>query len=315
MKISKYFKNKSLQGIMWAALASTSWAVSGTVLQFASQNESLPSGWFLSARTGITGVFLLALAFILYRGKIFHVFASWKSTFWIVSYGAIGLALNLYSFYLCIQAGNAASATILQYLSPLFILLGSFLFQHKMPKIVDIVVFFLALLGILMTITGGNLMQLAISPDSLWWGIVSGLTAACYVVLPRPLAQDPENSPITVLGWGTFIAAIIFNIHQPVWVNVPNITAGGALSVASSVILGTIIPFLLILHATNLTSSEDISLVDAIQPVMTVVFTMIMTAFGVFTTTFNWVEILGIVVVVLAIYLLQADRKKNPTTL
>ena len=56
------------------------------------------------------------------------------------------------------------------------------------------------------------------------WGLGSGLTAAFYIVLPRNIVADPDNPPLVVLGWGTLIAGIFFNLHQPIWIGTPKIT-------------------------------------------------------------------------------------------
>ncbi|KID42226.1 DMT family transporter [Fructilactobacillus fructivorans] len=297
-------KSKVLKGIAWATLASTFWGISGVVLQFVSQNAAIPASWFLSVRTIFSGILLLVIGSIMYGTKIFHVFKDWKSIICIVAYGIIGLGANLMSFYLSVQDGNAASATILQYLSPLFILLGGFLFMHKRPYKIDLIVFLLALVGVFLAITKGDINQLAIPLPALLWGIVSGITAACYVVIPRPLME--ENSPIVVLGWGTLIAGLVFNIHQPVWVGVPHLTTGAIVGIGAIVIIGTVIPFACLLHSLHFASSEDVSLVDAVQPVVTFILSVLF-----LHTKISLMEVVGSVLVILAIYILQDSKRRN----
>ena len=102
------------------------WGISGTALQFISQNQNIPESWFLSTRTLGAGLILLLISLVIYRGKVFHVFKSWKNIDWLLAYAILGLMANLYTFYKSIQfGGNAEAATILQYLSPLFIVLGN----------------------------------------------------------------------------------------------------------------------------------------------------------------------------------------------
>ncbi|USS88003.1 DMT family transporter [Fructilactobacillus hinvesii] len=292
-----------MKGIFWATLASAFWGISGTILQFVSQNANIPAPWFLSVRTLFSGVILLFISAILYRGKIFGVFRDVHSILLIFGYAILGLGANLLSFFLSVQTGNAASATILQYLAPLFILLGGFIFKHKIPNKVDILVFVIALVGVVLSITKGDISQLSIPPVSLFWGIISGITAACYVVIPRPLME--KNSPLTVLGWGTLIAGFFFNLHQPVWENVPHLTTGSVLGIAAIVIFGTVLPFACLLHSMHFASSEDVSLVDAVQPVMTFALSIIF-----LHTQISFMEIVGSVLVIIAIYILQNYRRK-----
>lgn len=119
-------KQKNIvKGMLWAGTASISWGVSGTVLQLISQNLAIPAHWMLSMRTSAAGAILLIISAILYRGKIFNVFKSWPSVISLFSYAVFGLMANLYTFYYAVQTGNASMATILQYLSPLFIVLAA----------------------------------------------------------------------------------------------------------------------------------------------------------------------------------------------
>lgn len=133
--------------------------------------------------------------------------------------------------------------------------------------------FAIALIGVVLSITKGDISQLSIPAVSLFWGIISGITAAFYVVIPRPLMID--NSPLTVLGWGTLIAGIGFNLHQPVWVGVPTLTMGSIIGIIAIVIIGTVLPFACLLHSMRYASSADVSLVDAVQPVVTFLLSVI----------------------------------------
>ncbi|TPR24593.1 EamA family transporter [Apilactobacillus micheneri] len=292
-----------LKGIFWAFIASALWGVSGTVLQFVSQQEKLEANWFLSTRTMIAGIILLVISAIVYKGHIFNVFGSWKSFLCIVAYGVFGIGANLYTFFMSVQTGNADASTILQYLSPLFILLGSMIFQKRKPLPIDVIVFVIAISGIILSLTQGDFSKLSISMESLIWGILSGVTAALYVVLPRPIVKT--SSPMVILGWGTLISGIIFNIRQPLWVDAPHLTTGIVLGVGAIILLGTILPFIILLHSLNFAPSEVVSLVDATQPVVTFILSIIF-----FNTGINLIKIIGALLVILAIFVLQNSHRK-----
>ena len=42
--------SKVMKGIFWSAVASATWGISGTTIQFISQNQHIPTDWFLSTR-------------------------------------------------------------------------------------------------------------------------------------------------------------------------------------------------------------------------------------------------------------------------
>ncbi|MEJ6399779.1 DMT family transporter [Nicoliella lavandulae] len=313
-------EKSTMGGILWAVFASALWGVSGTILQLISNPKtgfSMPAPWFLSVRTISSGVILLLLAAIMYRSAIFNVFKNSKTLLWLIAYGIFGLGANLLTFYISVQDGNAAASTILQYLAPIFIVLGSVLFQHKRPIPSDLLVFAIALVGVFLSITQGDFSKLSISMSSLLWGIGSGITAALYVVLPRPVLKD--NPPIVVLGWGTLIAGIIFNAdfiirnHAPFWAaapKLPNMSFLGInvalIAIAGVVLFGTVFPFLSLLHASKFATSEVISLVDATQPVVTFILSIIF-----FSLRPKFIEIVGAVLVVVAICLLQVFHSRH----
>jgi len=290
-----------MQGIMWAMLASTLWGISGTVMQFVSQNQAIPADWFLSVRTLSAGVILLAIGAIQQGRGIFKVFHSWASVGQLVAYATLGLMANMYTFYVSIEKGTAAAATILQYLSPLFIVLGTLAFKRELPLRTDMIAFGVSLLGVFLAITRGNIHELAIPMDALVWGVLSGVTAALYVVLPRKIVA--ENSPVVILGWGTLIAGVLFNLYHPLWRGAPKITPSLVTSIGAIVLIGTIFAFLSLLHSLQFAPSAVVSIVDAVQPVVTFILSIIFLGLKV-----SIVEIIGSVLVVVAIYILQRFR-------
>ena len=289
------------KGIALALLASTFWGISGTVLQVISQGENIPADWYLSTRTFFAGFILLIISFAKYRMKIFDVFKSWRSVGWLLAYAIFGLMANLYTFYFAVQTGNAAAATILQYLSPLFIVLGSLIFQKQVPLRSDVVAFVIAMIGVFLAITHGNVHELSIPMNALIWGIFSGLTAAFYVVLPKPVTKD--HSPVIVLGWALIIGSLFFNIRHPFWTGVPPIHVSTVLSMGTVIVVGTILPFLLLLHSLDFAPSAVVSILDAVQPVVTFILSLLF-----LHLEFNIVELLGSALVVVAIVILQRAR-------
>ncbi|MCY9806221.1 DMT family transporter [Lentilactobacillus senioris] len=286
------------RGIWWALLASIMWGVSGTVLQVISQGENIPAGWYLSVRTLGAGVILIIISAFMYGKKIFAVFESWRMVGWLVAYALLGLLANLLTFYMSIQTGNASSSTILQYLSPLFIVLGAIVIKHEKPNMAELVSFVVALVGVFLAITHGDIHQLAIPMVSVIWGVLSGVTAAFYIVLPKPITK--YYSPMIVLGWAFLIASLVLNIFNPFWVNVPEVSTRLVWSMSTVIVVGTILPFLCILHSLKFAPSASVSIVDAAQPVVTFVLSLLFLGMK-----FNWVEFGGVILVIIAIYILQ----------
>ena len=76
------------------------WGISGTTVQFISQNQNLPADWYLSIRTMGAGVILLIISLFMYGKKTFGVFSSWRTFGSLLAYAIFGLMANLLTFYI-----------------------------------------------------------------------------------------------------------------------------------------------------------------------------------------------------------------------
>ena len=291
------------KGIFWSAVASCLWGVSGNLMQFVSQNEAVSTQWFISFRTLFAGVVLLIIGYFQVGKHIFDPLRK-RNLGRLLIYSIFGIGMNMSTFYIAIQSGNAAMATILQYLAPMFIALYAFVFKRVRPSGGDAIAFAVALIGVLLAVTKGNFHQLSIPLIAIIFGLLSAVSAGVYYAEPKPLMND--NSPIVILGWGTLITSIFSNLYSPVWVEVPKITPGLILGITGVIIIGTIIAFSCMLYSLRFTSGQTSSIVDAIEPVATFVISVLA-----FHTSFNWVEIVGSLLVIVSVYLLQAFNKQK----
>lgn len=85
-------------------------------------------------------------------------------------------------YYKAVAVINAATATILQFLSPVFIVVHTMLRERAVPRRADLIAVLVALVGIFLLVTGGQPTYLAISPAAFFWGLATGMAAAAYVL-------------------------------------------------------------------------------------------------------------------------------------
>lgn len=288
------------KGTLLALTASIIWGISGTVMQFVAQSTSVPATWFIGTRTLITGIILLLIVFFK-NGKqqFFRIFKNKKSVVLLILFSLLGLLGNLYTFFYSVQLGNSAAATILQYLSPLFILLGTLIFMHKIPSKVDLISFGIALIGVFLLITQGNIHHLVIPFAAFIWGVLSGLTAAFYVVFPK-LLVEMDFDPVEVTGWGMFLSGVISQFIRPIWQLPPHFTLSAAMGVGTIILLGTLLAFLIMITATKYVSSAIVSITDAAQPFVTFILSIIF-----LQAHFSLAEVIGACLVVISIYILN----------
>ncbi|KRM69905.1 transport protein [Apilactobacillus ozensis DSM 23829 = JCM 17196] len=293
-----------MRGIFWSGLAAALWGVSGTIMQFVAKNEAVPTNWFISVRTLFAGVLLLGIGYIHVGKRIFDVFKNKESIIRLFIYAIFGLAVNMSTFYVSIQTGNAASATILQYLAPIFIVLYGLIFLRKKPMLVDVISFLIALVGVFLAITKGNFHSLSIPMISIVFGLLSAISAAIYYSVPKKLME--ENSPFVVLGWGTLIAGFGFNLYHPFWVGAPKLNTGIVLGIGGVILIGTIFAFSAVLYSLKFAPSEVSSIVDAVEPVVTFILSIIFLGLKI-----DMIEVLGSALIIVAIYILQKSHQKR----
>ncbi|ALB27990.1 DMT family transporter [Companilactobacillus heilongjiangensis] len=300
MEESKKLAKKTLDRGFWLAFcASALWGISGTVLQVVAKNLNIPAMWFIATRTTVAGIILLVIGlFVLPKSEFFAVFKNWKDLLTLLSFAVFGLLANMFTFFHAIKTGNSSTATILQYLSPLFIMIGAVIFTKKKTSRVDVISFVLAMIGVALMITRGDIGHLSIPLISVIWGIGSGITAALYITIPQTLIAKYHG--ILITGWGMLIAGIISNFFNPIWVNPPKMSMASVLGVGTVILLGTVMAFLLMVMSTKYTTAAIISITDAVQPFTTLVLSIIFLQYAV-----NIPEIIGAVIVVLAIYVLN----------
>lgn len=300
MDESKKLTKQTLSKGFWLAFcASALWGISGTVLQIVAKNLNIPAMWFIATRTTVAGIILLVVGLIVLPSKdFFAVFKNWKDLLTLVAFAIFGLLANMFTFFHAIKTGNSSTATILQYLSPLFIMVGAILFTKKKTSRVDVISFILALVGVVLMITRGDIGHLSIPLVSVLWGVGSGITAALYVVIPQSLIAKYHG--ILITGWGMLIAGIISNFFSPIWVNPPKMDTTSVLGIGTVILLGTVSAFLLMVLSTKYTTAAIISITDAVQPFTTLVLSIIFLHYVV-----NFAEIIGAIIVVLAIYVLN----------
>lgn len=109
------------KGIVLVLIAATSWGVSGTVAQYLFHQQGFSTNWLVVIRLLLAGLGLLLFAHIVGKQNIWSIWKNKQNRMQLVLFGIIGMLGVQYTFFMAIEEGNAATATILQYLAPVLI--------------------------------------------------------------------------------------------------------------------------------------------------------------------------------------------------
>lgn len=295
-------KSIYVKGILLALLAGILWGITGPLGQFLFDEKTITPEWLVTCRLIVSGTVILLGMFVKRRWEIFTIWKDKKDAVHMVIYSVAGMMAVQYSFFVAVEASNGGTATVLQYTNPVMIILYLALFQKVRPKSKEVVAVLLALAGIFLLSTNGNLHTLVITPKGLFMGLLCAVFTCFYSMLPRRLMEKYDE--LMVCGWSMFIGGIVLAIWKNPW----KIGAGADYQVwglfGMLVLFGTVIPFIASLKAIMLSGPMYANVLASIEPVVASFLTFLFLG-----TTFGGFEILGFGCIILTIVMLSLNKK------
>ena len=123
------------KGILMTILGTTFWGISGTISQFLFSNYDVNTIWLTSIRMVFAGIILLVIGYIKEKEKLIGIIKDKKDRTRLIIFAIFGLMLCQYSYLSAIFHSNSSTASILQYLNPVFIMLYLCFTIKQWPKI------------------------------------------------------------------------------------------------------------------------------------------------------------------------------------
>lgn len=285
------------KGLLLIVTGTVLWGASGVVSQHLFTAKDFTAEWFVTARLIISGIILLIIDAFLHKGDIFSI---WKTTdkFALILFGIFGMLGVQYTYFRTIVYSNAATATILQYLMPIFIVLYLLITTRRIPRKLELFSIFLAMLGTFLLVTKGQFDTLAISPLALILGLSNACFSAFYTLQPREIIKRWRST--LVIGWGMLIGGIVMCFYQPVWNFTGIWDLNSALSFFAVVIFGTAIAFCAYLESTKYLSPTQISVFASLEPFSSIVLSIIF-----LHISFGSIELIGAFIIITAVTILN----------
>lgn len=248
-----------------AGSAAVLWGISGTAAQVLFSRYSIDAGWLVSVRMLAAGLLLLGFA-VLRSGvrDTIGILTVQRDARDVIVLGVFGLWGVQYPYLESIAQGNAATATLLQYLGPVFLTLFVAMRarQRLGPSRFVAVVF--AFLGTALLVTNGHWNTLSVSSGALFWGLLSGVTLAFYTVFPGALLKR-YKAPV-VIGWSMLVGGVVDSFVRAPWTFRGEVTVFSLALILFVVLGGTLIPFFLYLASLRFISTTRASLLTCIEP-------------------------------------------------
>jgi drug/metabolite transporter (DMT)-like permease len=291
------------KGIILVLMAAIFWGVSGTVAQYLFHQQGFSTNWLVVTRLLIAGLGLLLFSQIVGKQNIWRVWKNKKDLLRLVVFGIVGMLGVQYTYFAAIEHGNAATATVLQYLAPVLIALYLCFRAKSLPVKYEVIAIIFALSGTFLLVTKGNIQTLSISGPAFTWGILSACALAFYTLYPSSLLS--KWGTILTVGWGMLIGGIGFSFIHPPWKFEGNWSLSSFIAVVFVVIFGTLLAFLFYMESMKYIKASEASLLACAEPLSAAFL-----AVAWLHVPFSAVEWMGAISIIATIFILSAVKRE-----
>ncbi|MGO0154716.1 DMT family transporter [Leuconostoc mesenteroides] len=286
------------QGIICGALSAILFGISGILASVLFRNHNISPEWLVGVRMILSGIILLVILFCFSGRQVFEIWLDKKDVILIILYGIVGVLLAQSSFFLSVYFGDAATATILQSLGPTIIVILLSLAKRTLPSRLDTWSILIALTGVFLLITNGNINQLVVNYKALFWGILSAFGLAAYTLIPKPLLK--KRSPLVIVAWGLLVGGATENFVHPIWYIPSQVSTKDWIIMTFIIIAGTLLSYALYVMSLSQLKPTTASLLSTIEPMVATLLSV--TLLNIHLRMF---QVVGIVFIIATIFLIS----------
>lgn len=284
-------------GFILATLAGVFWGITGPLGQYLFEQTNVVPEWLVPYRLICAGILIIVLLYIKEGKEIFAVWKNRQDAKLLCMYGILGMMPVQYSFFVAVEASNGGTATVLQYTSPVMMILYYMIFQKERPKKINLLAVAMVVVGIFCLSTNGSLHSLVITPKGLVTGLLCAFFTCLYSMLPQKLLCKYDSS--LICGWAMVIGGILLGLWKHPWTLGVEMSGKVGILFILLVIVGTILPFCFSLTAIPVIGPVYANVLSSIEPVVASLLTFLLLG-----TSFGVVELFGFACIIATIILL-----------
>lgn len=218
---------------------------------------------------------MILLAYFTQNNKLtFRIWTNKKAILQLFVFGLLGMLTVQYTYMASIQLGNAAVATMLQYLAPVFIIIYLALSRASTLHRKDIIAVGITVIGTFLLLTNGSIQQISVPFLAVLWGVLSGISLAFYTLYAGKLLN--RWGSLNIIGWAMIIGGIGMSIIHPPWkFDATGWTMDTVLFLIFVIIFGTMIAFWFYLESLKYLKPQETSLLGTIEPLAAIVTSVV----------------------------------------
>lgn len=294
-------QNPVVTGVLCTILGGIFWGFSAACGQYLFDHYNINSQWLTAVRMISAGSILLLFAVLTQekgnRKAVFSVFKEKKDLKAMVNFALTGLLLCQFSYLTAIQYSNAGTATVLQYVGLVLVMIWVCMKERRAPHKKEMLAVGLALAGTFLLTTHGNPGEMLISKEGFFWGMIAAVGLATYTLVPTWILD--KHGAALISGWGMLIGGTVMAVAGKIWTVQVHLGFDGLLALSGIVIVGTVLAFTLYMVGVQNIGALKASVIGCIEPVSAVVFTVLW-----FGAVFSPIDIIAIVCIISTVFLL-----------
>ena len=281
------------------------WGFSGVCGQYLF-SQGISADFLVPYRLLLAGILIVLYYAFKAKKAVFAPLTDVKLMTELLTYALLGLMMTQYAYFYSIELSNAAVATVIQYTAPVLILAIICLKERRAPRSLEILALLCAMLGVFFLATHAQISALVISPEALFWCLVSAVCVCVYNLAPARL--NAKYSVALTLGWGMVIGGVVLCLYMRVWEFAGLSGTAQWLAFLAVITLGTIFAFSFYMTGVKLIGASKASMIACIEPLSAAFF-------GYFWlgTKFVFWDFLGFALIISCIFLLSKKRDDIPS--
>ena len=291
-------KNQSVFGAFCGLMTGICWGVSGVFGQFLFETRGVETSWLVPIRLTSAGILLLTYLFITKREEVLKLCRNRRDFIQTILAGVCGTMMFQLTFFGAVQRSNAGTATVLQYLAPVFIMIYVCLRTKRVPKKLEALSILLAISGIFLISTHGNIHSLVMTPEALVWGIGCAFFMFLNTVIPESLYERHISE--VVVGWSLLFGGIVLSLVFKPWKYTVHWDLAVLVSMFFIVVGGSVAAYLFYANSIKRIGPTKASLFSCIEPVTATVLSAVW-----LKTSFMWIDLFGFALILSTIFILS----------
>lgn len=226
----------------------------------------------MATRLFLAGIILVLAGFKLHGKGSLRVFRKKRDTIHLLALIIFGITSRQFIYLMVIQASDTGTITVLQYLSPILVLVMMHMRELRLPKGFELVAVGPSLFGTFIAGTHGDIYSFHVTGEAPFWGFLAAVSSIIYTTMPGGLI--PKHDICRVLGFDMFFGGTAMEAVVQLWNHGAVWDAGTLGALAGMMVAGTATAFGLYLQGVNMTGPLEGNVMGSVGSASAVVISV-----------------------------------------